>query len=179
MVVAMTVASVVASQSAHASRGSLQHALCGSVDAAVPTWQTPVTPVRSSPSGSILVFVFAFVPLVQHMYMETQNAVATMIDGDSLRVTASTQAPGTCQAAAMAITGLPGNKVDIVTRRVGGGFGGKLSRMLPVVAAASLGSYVTGRQVHVQLERCQDMIMVGRGDADVALFRMGKRDGGV
>ena len=79
----------------------------------------------------------------------------------------------------MAITGLPGNKVDIVTRRVGGGFGGKLSRMLPVVAAASLGSYVTGRQVHVQLERCQDMIMVGRGDADVALFRMGKRDGGV
>jgi xanthine dehydrogenase/oxidase len=64
----------------------------------------------------------------------------------------------------MAVTGLASNKVSVVNRRSGGAFGGKITRMTPVVAAASLGAYVTGKQVHVQFERCQDMIMVrGRG----------------
>ena len=42
----------------------------------------------------------------------------------------------------------------------GGGYGGKGTRQLPLVASAALGAYVTGMQVHVILERCQDLIMV-------------------
>ena len=58
------------------------------------------------------------------------------------------------------VTALPAHKVNVLTRRAGGAFGGKLTRMLPLVASASLGAFVTGKQVHVQLEWCQDMIMV-------------------
>ncbi len=60
----------------------------------------------------------------------------------------------------MAVTGLPSNHVNVLNRRSGGAFGGKITRMVPVVASATLGAYVTGKQVHVQLDRSQDMIMV-------------------
>jgi xanthine dehydrogenase molybdopterin-binding subunit B len=48
----------------------------------------------------------------------------------------------------------------VKVRRTGGGFGGKLTRQIPVSAAAALAAYVTGKQVHVQLDRCQDSVMV-------------------
>jgi xanthine dehydrogenase molybdopterin-binding subunit B len=70
------------------------------------------------------------------------------------------QAPALCQGIAMAVTGLPSNHVNVLNRRSGGAFGGKITRMVPVVASATLGAYVTGKQVHVQLDRSQDMIMV-------------------
>ena len=60
----------------------------------------------------------------------------------------------------MAITGLPLNRINVINRRAGGGFGGKLSRQLPVCAAAALGALVTGKQVHVQLDRVQDLSIV-------------------
>ena len=50
--------------------------------------------------------------------------------------------------------------INVQCRRTGGGFGGKLTRDIPLSAAAALGAYVTGKTVHVQLDRCQDSIMV-------------------
>ena len=146
----------------------------GDVDAALKASATVV-------SGSVTVGA------QKHMYMEVQNASARFIEEDTLMVAASTQGPGFCQQVACNITGLPENKVNIMNRRTGahcvyiiadvagntlmpcicsmrvcagGGYGGKGSRQAPVVAAASLGAYVTGKQVHVQLERVQDCIMV-------------------
>ncbi len=70
------------------------------------------------------------------------------------------QTPGVCQIAASNISGFPSNRVTVKTRRTGGGFGGKLTRQIPVTAAAALGAVVTGRQVHVQMERVQDLAAV-------------------
>jgi CO/xanthine dehydrogenase FAD-binding subunit len=96
----------------------------------------------------------------KHMYMEVQNACAKLLEDDTLEVSVSTQSPGLCQYMACNITGMTSNQVNITTRRSGGGYGGKGTRMAPVVASASLAALVMGKQVHVQMERCQDMIMV-------------------
>ncbi len=51
----------------------------------------------------------------------------------------------------------------MTTRRIGGGYGGKTTRASCVNGAAAVAAYLTGRQVHVQLDRVQDMQMVGGG----------------
>ena len=84
-----------------------------------------------------------------------------------------TQAPGICQYAATSITGLAANRVNVTSRRAGGGFGGKLTRQMPIVAAAALGSFVTGKQVHVQLERCQDLMMTGAREDIYCEYQLG------
>jgi CO/xanthine dehydrogenase Mo-binding subunit len=58
------------------------------------------------------------------------------------------------------ITGIRAHRIVVNNRRVGGGFGSKITRNLQYVALACVGAVVTGRQVHVQLDRCQDMMMV-------------------
>jgi len=115
----------------------------------------------------------------KHFYMEVQNAVARLQEDDTLVVGASTQSPGLCQMIAGNITGLVSNQINIVTRRVGGGYGGKGSRMAPVVAASSLAAYVTGRQVHVQLERCQDFVMTGGREDLYAEYEVGVNEAGL
>jgi hypothetical protein len=74
------------------------------------------------------------------------------------------QNPTICQQVVSQVTGLPRNKVTVTTRRIGGGYGGKTTRASCVNGAAAVAAYLTGRQVHVQLDRVQDMQMVG-GDA--------------
>lgn len=53
------------------------------------------------------------------------------------------------------------------------GYGGKGSRQLPCAAAAALGAFVTGKQVHVQLERLQDMQMTGGREDLYAEYEIG------
>ena len=44
-----------------------------------------------------------------------------------------------------------------VCRRVGGAFGGKVSRSMPIAAAAAVAANATGRRVRFQLDRNADM----------------------
>ena len=71
-----------------------------------------------------------------------------------------TQAPGLTQFTASMFTGLRLHKIQVKNRRVGGGFGGKVTRALLCTAGASVAALLTGRQVHVKLERFQDCMMV-------------------
>ena len=61
---------------------------------------------------------------VAHAAMETHSATARFEDG-KVTVWASTQAPFQARSAVMSALGLPADKVRIVSRYVGGGFGGK------------------------------------------------------
>ena len=51
--------------------------------------------------------------------------------------------------------------VYTVVRRLGGAYGGKVSRSLPVAAAAALAAHVTGRRTRLTLNRNDDMRMNG------------------
>jgi hypothetical protein len=121
--------------------------------------------------------------------MEVQNAVATMVEDDSIELLVGTQVclararvcvrltwwwltlaplcrvcrvqgPAMTQQVLSQVTGLPQNRITVTTRRSGGGFGGKFTRGSCVNAAAAVGALLTGRQVHVRLDRVQDMVMV-------------------
>jgi hypothetical protein len=59
--------------------------------------ESPLTSVHQP--VCILVRAYTFLG----RYMECQNAVAHMVDGDLLEITASTQGPAICHAAAMAV----------------------------------------------------------------------------
>ncbi len=56
-----------------------------------------------------------------------------------------------------------------VCRRVGGAFGGKVTRSLPVAGAAAVAATATGRRVRFALTRNQDFRLNG-GTCNLALY---------
>ncbi|KAK9855448.1 hypothetical protein WJX84_011372, partial [Apatococcus fuscideae] len=67
------------------------------------------------------------IPSQLHMYMETPVAVVEPDEGGMLSVHAAAQGIDSCQSTVARVMGMPCNHVRVVTRRLGGGFGGKLN----------------------------------------------------
>ena len=92
-------------------------------------------------------------PYISHAALEPINATAH-VEKDLCRIWVPTQGQTAAQMAAMKITGLPQEKVEVRTTFVGGGFGLK-SQPDPVVDAVML-SKITGRPVKVMWTREED-----------------------
>ncbi len=95
-------------------------------------------------------------------YMETQSALAVPEEGDSIIVYAATQDPDTVQRSVAAVLGISLNQVSISVNLVGGGFGGKTTRVPFVAAPAALAAWKLQRPVRVVLDRNTDMRMIGK-----------------
>ena len=67
-----------------------------------------------------------------YFYMETQTALAIPDEDNCMVVYSSSQCPEITQNVIAKCLGLPFHNVRVITRRVGGGFGGKAVRSLPV-----------------------------------------------
>lgn len=67
-----------------------------------------------------------------YFYMETQTALAIPDEDNCLLVYTSTQCPEIAQGTIAKCLGIPAHNVRVITRRVGGGFGGKGPRSVPV-----------------------------------------------
>jgi len=65
-------------------------------------------------------------------YMETQTALAVGDEDNCIVVYSSTQTPQYVQSSVAACLGIPENNIRVITRRVGGGFGGKSVKSMPV-----------------------------------------------
>ncbi|KAK1310141.1 putative aldehyde oxidase-like protein [Acorus calamus] len=96
-----------------------------------------------------------------YFYMETQTALAIPDEDDCMVVYSSSQCPENVQIVIARCLGIPQNNVRVITRRVGGGFGGKALRSIPVSTACALAAYKLRRPVRVYLDRKTDMIMAG------------------
>ncbi|GJN24593.1 hypothetical protein PR202_gb12343 [Eleusine coracana subsp. coracana] len=94
-------------------------------------------------------------------YMETQTALAIPDEDNCMVVYSSSQCPETAQTVIAKCLGLPCHNVRVITRRVGGGFGGKAVRSLPVATACALAAFKLHRPVRMYLDRKTDMIMTG------------------
>ncbi|KAL0389243.1 UNVERIFIED_CONTAM: Indole-3-acetaldehyde oxidase [Sesamum calycinum] len=57
--------------------------------------------------------------------------------------------------------GVPDHNVRVLTRRVGGGFGGKALKAMPVATACALAAHKLRRPVRIYLDRKTDMIIAG------------------
>ncbi|XP_017982895.1 PREDICTED: indole-3-acetaldehyde oxidase [Theobroma cacao] len=96
-----------------------------------------------------------------YFYMETQTALAVPDEDNCIVVYSSNQFPEFTQDTIAQCLGLPGHNVRVVTRRIGGGFGGKAVKAVSVATACALAAYKLQRPVRIYMNRKTDMIMAG------------------
>jgi len=98
----------------------------------------------------------------EHLYLETQNALALPQDHGGLKIYSSTQSPAAGQRITAQVCGLPMHLVEIDVPRLGGGFGGKEDQATPWAALAGLAAHLLHRPVRLSLSRQEDMRMTGK-----------------
>ncbi|PIN06489.1 Xanthine dehydrogenase [Handroanthus impetiginosus] len=96
-----------------------------------------------------------------YFYMETQTALAVPDEDNCMVVYSSSQCPEFAHRVIARCLGVPEHNVRVLTRRVGGGFGGKAIRAMPVATACALAAHKLGRPVRIYLDRKTDMIIAG------------------
>ncbi len=109
----------------------------------------------------------------EHVYLETQGAVATPDDCGGVRIVSGTQGPSGVQKILSRILGLPMNLVEVEARRLGGAFGGKEDQAAPWAALAALGAFKTGKTVKIYLNRHDDMVVTGKRHPYSSDFKIG------
>ena len=109
-----------------------------------------------------------------HFYLEPQTAWAVPQEGGRrMAVAASQQWPNGTQRNVADALGMPMNKVDVVVRRVGGGFGGKLTHHLGPATLAAVAASVLRLPVSLALTRSMDMKLCGGRHACDADYDVG------
>nr|UEN74745.1 abscisic-aldehyde oxidase [Silybum marianum] len=96
-----------------------------------------------------------------YFYMETQTALAVPDEDNCMVVYSSIQVPEFAHSVIAQCLNIPENNVRVITRRVGGGFGGKAIKAMPVAAACALAAHKLRRPVRTYLNRKTDMILAG------------------
>jgi xanthine dehydrogenase, molybdopterin binding subunit len=96
-----------------------------------------------------------------HFYLESQAALAVPGELDQLTVHSSTQNPSEVQDVIAHLLGLPINKVVVVTKRMGGGFGGKECQATHPAAIAALVAHKLKRPARIAYGKDDDMCVTG------------------
>ncbi|CAL1404517.1 unnamed protein product [Linum trigynum] len=96
-----------------------------------------------------------------YFYMESQTALAVPDEDNCMVVYSSSQCPEYVHATIAQCIGVPEHNVRVITRRVGGGFGGKAIKSMPVATACALAAHVLRQPVRIYVNRKTDMIMAG------------------
>jgi len=114
----------------------------------------------------------------EHLYLETQAALAIPDGEGGMRVHSSTQHASHVGRVIARMLGIAEAQVVCECRRAGGGFGGKQSQAARWAALAALAAHVTGRPAKCRLARSEDLMMTGKGHAARVAWRVGADKGG-
>ncbi|KAL2812186.1 Molybdopterin-binding domain of aldehyde dehydrogenase-domain-containing protein [Aspergillus granulosus] len=99
----------------------------------------------------------------EHFYLETNAALAVPGKEDgALDVWSSTQNTMETQDFVSFALGIPRHKINARVRRMGGAFGGKESRSVPIATIVALAARKTRRPVRIMLNRDEDMMNSGQ-----------------
>ncbi len=109
----------------------------------------------------------------EHLYLETQGAVAIPVEGGGIILYSSTQGPTAVQRATSKVLGIPMNKIEVDVLRLGGGFGGKEDQATPWAAMAALAAYKLNKPVKLILNRHDDLYMTGKRHPYSADYKIG------
>ncbi|KQP18894.1 xanthine dehydrogenase family protein molybdopterin-binding subunit [Methylobacterium sp. Leaf100] len=110
-------------------------------------------------------------PVQTHAMMEPHATIASW-EGDHVTLFTSNQMLNRGQASLASVFGLPPENVRLVSRYIGGGFGGKLQPQADAIFAA-LGSKAVGRPVKVALTRQQEFHVTTRRSDTIQRLRLG------
>ena len=116
----------------------------------------------------------------EHFYLETQATIAIPSgEDDEMRIIASTQNPTLTQLTVASVLGIQANKVVVSVKRMGGGFGGKESRSVPLTAVVAIAAAKTGKPVRIMLDRDEDMAISGWRHPFLGRYRVAFDDQGM
>eukprot|EP00058_Branchiostoma_floridae_P000040 XP_002585528.1 hypothetical protein BRAFLDRAFT_89258 [Branchiostoma floridae] len=107
-----------------------------------------------------------------HFHMETQVCKCTPLE-DGMEVQASTQALDSVQTAVSQATGLAAHSVYVSVKRVGGGFGGKLSRSCVAASACAVAAQVLNRPVCLSMSLKTNMETIGKRAPYLGKYKVG------
>lgn len=97
-----------------------------------------------------------------HFYLESQAALVVPGEYGALTVHSSTQHPTEVQHVIAHLLGLSMNQVVVITKRMGGGFGGKESQATHPAAMAALVAQKTKRPARIVYDKDLDMHATGK-----------------
>ncbi|MBW2527810.1 MAG: molybdopterin-dependent oxidoreductase, partial [Deltaproteobacteria bacterium] len=109
----------------------------------------------------------------EHVYFETQSALAIPEEDGRIRLLSATQAPTAVQRITARVLDLPMNAVEVDVVRLGGAFGGKEDQATPWAVLAALAARHTARPVKIVLSREEDMAVTGKRHPYSSDFRIG------
>ncbi len=115
----------------------------------------------------------AFTNGQEHLYLETQGAMAVPAEHGSVKVYSSTQGPTAVQRTIARVLGTGMNHVEVDVTRLGGGFGGKEDQASAWAAMAALAAFVLKRPAKCILHRMEDMRMTGKRNPYDSDFKIG------
>lgn len=113
-----------------------------------------------------------------HFYLEGHIALAIPGEDDEITVHSSTQHPSEVQHMVGHALGVPSNAVNVVVRRMGGGFGGKETQSNLFATVAAIAAKKFNRAIKIRPDRDDDMIATGKRHDFVVDYEVGFDDEG-
>ncbi|XP_036401086.1 aldehyde oxidase 6 [Megalops cyprinoides] len=110
----------------------------------------------------------------EHFYMETQT-VLVVPSGEEreMKVYLATQHPTYAQESIAETLGIPSNRVSCHVKRLGGGFGGKVTKAAILASITAVAAWKTGKSVRCVLERGEDMLITGARHPVLGKYKVG------
>ncbi|XP_060888829.1 aldehyde oxidase 6 isoform X2 [Labrus mixtus] len=110
----------------------------------------------------------------EHFYMETQSMLVVPVGEETeFSVYVSTQWPSLMQETVAETLGIPSNRVTCHVKRLGGAFGGKVTKTAILAGITSVAAWKTNHAVRCVLERGEDMLITGARHPVLGKYKVG------
>lgn len=115
----------------------------------------------------------------EHVYMETQSAIAVPLEHGGIKLYSATQSPTFTQKITAQVINCAMHQVEVDVLRLGGGFGGKEEQATRWAVFAALAAKKLQQPVKIILTRDEDMRLTGKrhpysSDFKIGLTKQGK-----
>ena len=114
----------------------------------------------------------------EHYYLEGQVALAIPTEDNEMIIHSSTQNPTEVQHLVSHVLDVPQNAIEVVTRRMGGGFGGKETDSSQLACVCAIFAQQSKLPVKARLSRKDDILMTGKRHDFKADYEVGYTDDG-
>lgn len=109
----------------------------------------------------------------KHFYMETQVCDVKIDENNNYIVNSAGQYPHGCHTALAKVLNVSQNKIRLISRRAGGGFGGKLTHNVLIACIGLISSYKTQKNIRISLNRNVDMRIAGGREETLVDYNVG------
>lgn len=114
----------------------------------------------------------------EHLYLETQGALAIPTENGGLFISSATQGPTNVQKMVARVLALPMSKIEVDVQRLGGGFGGKEDQGTTWACVAAVAAYNLKKPVKLVLNRQDDIRITGKRHPYSSDFKIGLTQNG-